>query len=88
MTTPISDPASRRDAWNLLPTGDEPWPFVMLANEMMYYLVGSGQQRLNYLAGDTAVVHLGAGREISGLFADHSRAAIRFARPSTKSKTP
>ncbi len=59
MTTPISDPSSRRDVWNLIPTGDEPWPFVMLANEVLYYLVGSGQQRLNYLAGDTAVVHVG-----------------------------
>lgn len=61
LTTSISDPANRADVWNLLPTGDEPWPFVMLANEMMYYLVGSGQQRLNYTAGDTAVVHLGSG---------------------------
>ena len=38
----VSDPASGRDAWNLLPTGEEPWPFVMLANEMMYL---SGRQR-------------------------------------------
>jgi hypothetical protein len=60
LTTPVSDPANRADVWNLLPTGDEPWPFVMLANEVMYYLVGSGQQRLNYTAGDTAVVHLGS----------------------------
>ncbi|MGD9723268.1 MAG: BatA domain-containing protein [Pirellulales bacterium] len=58
MTTPISDPASRRDTWNLLPTGEEPWPFVMLANEMALYLAGGGQQRLNYLTGETAVVHL------------------------------
>jgi len=63
LTTPISEPASRRDAWNLLPTGDQPWPFVMLANEMMYYLVGSDQQRLNYQTGDTAVVHLPAGEK-------------------------
>jgi hypothetical protein len=61
LTTPISDPASLADAWNLLPTGEQPWPFVMLANEMMYYLVGSGQQRLNYQTGDTAVVRVPAG---------------------------
>lgn len=60
MTTPISDPANRADAWNLLPTGEEPWPFVMLTNEMMYYLVGSRETRLNYLAGDTAVLVLSA----------------------------
>jgi hypothetical protein len=58
LTTPVSDPANRRDSWNLLPTGDAPWPFVMLANEMLYYLVGSGQQRLNYTTGETAVIHL------------------------------
>jgi hypothetical protein len=43
-----------------LPTGEEPWPFVMLANEMLFYLVGGGHQRLNYTAGDTAVVDLDA----------------------------
>lgn len=58
MTTPISDPASRSDTWNVLPTGDEPWPFVMLANEMLYYLVGSREVRLNYLAGETAMLPL------------------------------
>ena len=62
LTTPISDPASRRDTWNLLPTGEQPWPFVMLANELALYLVGGGEQRLNYLTGDTAVIHLGADR--------------------------
>jgi hypothetical protein len=61
MTTPISDAANRPaikgyEAWNLLPIGEERWPFVALANEMMRYLVGSGQERLNYPAGDTAVV--------------------------------
>lgn len=56
LTTTISDPANRRDTWNLLPTGEDPWPFVMLANEMLMYLVGSGAERLNYTAGDTAVV--------------------------------
>jgi len=59
MTTSVSDPASRADAWNLLPTGDEPWPFVMLANELVYYLVGGGQEQLNYLAGGTVAIHLG-----------------------------
>ncbi len=58
MTTPVSDPANVRGQppWNVLPTGSEPWPFVMLSNEMLLYLVGSGQDQLNYLAGDTAVL--------------------------------
>jgi len=62
MTTPVSDPAPTTDppdSWNLIPTGEEPWPFVMLANEMLYYLVGSSAARVNYLAGDTAVLPLG-----------------------------
>jgi hypothetical protein len=71
-TTTISDPANRRDTWNLLPTGEEPWPFVMLSNEMFNYLVGGGQERLNYLAGDTAVVPLGK---------DQNRAIFSLATP-------
>jgi hypothetical protein len=63
MTTPISDTSTRPaikayEAWNLLPIGEERWPFVALANEMMRYLVSGGQDRLNYLAGQTAVVRL------------------------------
>ena len=59
MTTPISDRASR-DAWNLLPVGavTRPWPFVILANQTMTYLVGGGQQQLNYFAGQTVVLPL------------------------------
>jgi hypothetical protein len=60
MTTPISDPTNRPDYWNLLPTGEDKSVFVTLANEVLFYLVGSGQQRLNYTAGEPAVVHLGS----------------------------
>jgi hypothetical protein len=65
MTTPISDPASRADArgwvpWNLIPTGDDKFPFYLLANTMADYLVGGGTKRLNYTAGTTAVVPLAA----------------------------
>ncbi len=64
MTTPISDPASPagRETWNLLPTGEEPWPFVVLANMMFHYLVGAQQERLNYTTFDTAVLPLDAER--------------------------
>jgi len=57
-TTPISDDATDPDLWNLLPLGSEPWPFVMLSNEMMLYLVGSGEERLNYEAGETVTLHI------------------------------
>jgi hypothetical protein len=70
MTTPVSDTASRSgvkgyEPWNLLPLADEKWPFVALANEMMFYLVGSGQGQLNYTSGETAVVPLDAARKHS-----------------------
>ncbi len=63
MTTPISDPASSKDVWNLLFTGEGSWPFLMLINEAAFYLVGSGQEQLNYSAGETAVVHLNSAEQ-------------------------
>jgi hypothetical protein len=60
MTTPVSDSADE-GAWNLLPTGTEPWPFVMLSNEMLFYLVGSADSQLNYVAGQTATLRLDPG---------------------------
>lgn len=66
MTTPISDAASRPGQrgyvpWNLIPTGDDKFPFYLLANTMAEYLVGAGTKRLNYTAGSTAVVPLDEG---------------------------
>ena len=58
MTTPVSDRPSQ-NPWNLLPVG-EAWPFLILANQMAAYLVGSSNQQLNYLAGQTAVLQLDA----------------------------
>ncbi len=58
MTTPVSDRPSQ-NPWNLLPVG-EAWPFMILANQMAAYLVGSSNQQLNYLAGQTAVLQLDA----------------------------
>lgn len=60
MTTPLSNETDRRQApWNLLlQGGDQSWPCFILVNEMASYLVGSGEQRLNYFAGQTAVLKL------------------------------
>lgn len=60
MTTPVSDAASDPNAWNQLPTGFKPWPFVMLSNEMLLYLAGSGEERLNFSAGDRAMLRIDA----------------------------
>lgn len=55
-TTPISDDPNQ-DPWNLLPVGDA-WPFVVLANQMMLYLVGSSESQLNYYPAQTAILDL------------------------------
>ncbi len=57
MTTPVSDDPNR-NPWNLLPVGGS-WPFVGLVHfGMLSYLVGAGDQRLNYFAGQSAVLPL------------------------------
>jgi hypothetical protein len=55
MTTPVSDAPDSRP-WNDLATSLEAWPFVILANESMLYLVQTADARLNYLAGEPAAL--------------------------------
>lgn len=52
-TTPVSQAAGDPAAWNLLATGFEPWPFVMLANEMLTYAVAPADD-LNIFSGAVA----------------------------------
>ena len=58
MTTPVSDSLRPVDhsAWNELPTSDEAWPYLVLVNELMLHLTDSSGVRLNYLAGEPAVL--------------------------------
>lgn len=58
MTTPVSDPLRPigRKPWNELLTGEDAWPGFVLVNEMLLYLTGSSEARLNYLTGETAVL--------------------------------
>lgn len=58
LTTPITDPLRPRGrkTWNELWYGDDAWPGFVLWNEMLLYLVGAGQTRLNYQAGETAIL--------------------------------
>ena len=58
MTTPVSDPLrpAGRATWNELPTSEYAWPYVMLMDKLMTYLVGSADEQLNYLAGETATL--------------------------------
>ena len=58
MTTPITDPLRPRGraTWNELAFGDDAWPCLVLVNEMLLYLVGTGETRLNYHCGETAIL--------------------------------
>jgi len=64
MTTPVSDPLrpSGRQTWNELSTGEDAWPCFMLVNEMMRHLVDTSSTKLNYLAGETALLPNSRGR--------------------------
>ena len=57
VTTPVSPSASDPDAWNMLATGFEPWPFVILANETLLHAVDTTDDR-NVAAGSPALVHV------------------------------
>jgi hypothetical protein len=58
LTTPVTDPIRPRGrpTWNELLTGDDAWPGFVLVNEMLLYLTGSSEARLNYVTGETAVL--------------------------------
>lgn len=58
VTTPASQAAGDPDAWNQLATGFEPWPFVILANEMLLHAIDTPDDR-NITAGQPAVVSIG-----------------------------
>lgn len=53
MATPISDPLSPkgRPTWNEIPTGEDAWPFVVLANESLDYLCAARRDKFNYAPG-------------------------------------
>ncbi len=58
VTTPVSRSADDPAAWNTLATGFEPWPFVILANEMLLHAIATPDDR-NVVAGSAATLHLG-----------------------------
>ena len=58
MTTPVSEPfqITGRQPWNELVSGENAWPYFILINQVARQLVSSGESRLNYLAGETALL--------------------------------
>jgi len=59
LTTPVSELAEvpEGERWNQL-WGVGAWPFFTLTNEMMFYLVGASDEKLNYAAGEAAVLYI------------------------------
>ncbi len=53
VTTPVSQAAADPESWNSLATGFEPWPFVMLANELLLHAVDDTDDR-NLISGQPA----------------------------------
>lgn len=68
VTTPFSDPLTPegRDPWNVL-TG-LPWPFVGLCDQLTGYLAQDAEERLDYLAGETARIRLSPKEQVSNYF--------------------
>ena len=56
LTTPITErlQSPGRESWNELSAGADPWPYFLLINRTLLYLVNRGDERLNYQAGETA----------------------------------
>jgi hypothetical protein len=57
VTTPVSQAADDPDSWNMLATGFEPWPFVMLANETLLRAIDTADD-LNIVAGRPVSLHV------------------------------
>jgi hypothetical protein len=97
MTTPVSDrpnlnqggnATAGQEPWNLLPVG-EAWPFMILMNQTANYLAGSGEQRLNYLAGQTAVLRLDTAARRSGyMLITPGGQSIRYAADISRRELP
>ncbi len=86
ITTPFSDRSGSGAPWNLLPTGEDPWPFVLLANGIAEYACGLQETRLNYSAGDLVNVPFPKDLETEGyVLRMPSGDAIRQTRLSNQS---
>jgi hypothetical protein len=51
-------------------TGEDAWPGFVLVNEMLLYLTGSSEARLNYTTGETAVLRNDPDRPLGEGFLD------------------
>jgi len=58
VTTPVGQAAADPEAWNILATGFEPWPFLILANETLLHAIDTADER-NVGAGRPVTLRLG-----------------------------
>jgi hypothetical protein len=67
MATPFSDPREPvgRETWNLLPTGPEPWPFVMLTGGLFSYLAQESTDHTMFQAGEAIRIPLASRQQVS-----------------------
>ena len=83
-TTPFSDQLEPdgRQTWNMLPV--ESWPFVGIVDQLIGYLAQDGDERLDYLAGETARVQLTPQQQVASyvLHMPDGQAASRVAATS------
>ena len=63
-TTPLSQRAGSAP-WNLLPTNPDPWPYLAMVEGMADYLVGTGAEPLNILAGEMVALTTRGRRELT-----------------------
>ena len=65
ITTPFAEESrpAGRPPWNELLTSENAWPNFVLLNELMRYLAGGTESRVNYLAGETASLVNDASRD-------------------------
>ena len=65
MTMPVPVSASGEQEWSQFGTSFASWPYLVLSNEMLLYLAGSGEERLNYAAGDRVSLRLDPNQELT-----------------------
>jgi hypothetical protein len=67
VTTPFSDPLAPegREPWNVFLATEAAWPFVAIADQLTGYLAQDAEERLDYLAGETAHLRLAPRQQVS-----------------------
>ncbi|HMO86866.1 MAG TPA: hypothetical protein PKC18_18300, partial [Lacipirellulaceae bacterium] len=67
VTTPFSDPLQPegREPWNVFASPEVAWPFVALCDQLIGYLSRDAEERLDYLAGETARVRLSPREQVT-----------------------